>query len=225
MPKVTLFYAQSDPLVTLNDLCPKRLKIYALSDPPAVLLYQRYTRTWVDHKSDLICIWNSCMYGVSRAAGHWQSFLGTVKLGPWAWSFHCFSDWWQTATWWGNLNAELPTACLWFVEFWRGGVPRNKSSGMGQHRKYDHVVPNPLPENLWERTCPSPHDVIWYLKSRPIVGESVHLSWLRRLSKFTCQVTIRVFQDAEADRMDGHYKNPPEVAWKNVLSGFWCSAV
>ena len=35
MPKVTLFYAQSDPLVTLNDLCPKWLKIYALSDPPA----------------------------------------------------------------------------------------------------------------------------------------------------------------------------------------------
>ena len=35
MPKVILFYAQSDPLVTLNDLCPKWLKIYALSDPPA----------------------------------------------------------------------------------------------------------------------------------------------------------------------------------------------
>ena len=37
MPKVTLFYAQSDPLVTLNDLCPKWLKIYALSDPPALI--------------------------------------------------------------------------------------------------------------------------------------------------------------------------------------------
>ena len=36
MPKVTLFYAQSDPRVTLNDLCPKWLKIYALSDPPAL---------------------------------------------------------------------------------------------------------------------------------------------------------------------------------------------
>ena len=35
MPKMTLFYAQSDPVVTLNDLCPKWLKIYALSDPPA----------------------------------------------------------------------------------------------------------------------------------------------------------------------------------------------
>ena len=34
MPKVTLFYAPSDPLSTLNDLCPKWLKKCALSDHP-----------------------------------------------------------------------------------------------------------------------------------------------------------------------------------------------
>ena len=48
MPKVTLFYAQSDPLVTLNDLCPKWLKIYALSDPPAFIEQRAY---WKDVKA------------------------------------------------------------------------------------------------------------------------------------------------------------------------------
>ena len=35
VPKVTLFYAQSDPVSAMGDLCPKWLKIYALRDPPA----------------------------------------------------------------------------------------------------------------------------------------------------------------------------------------------
>ena len=37
MPKATLFYAQSDPLSAMGDLCPKWLKIYALRDPPALV--------------------------------------------------------------------------------------------------------------------------------------------------------------------------------------------
>lgn len=118
-----------------------------------------------------------------------------------------------------------PPAC----DLWSFGVVvclGNKSSGMGQRRKYDHVVPNALPENLWENPLPSPHDIIWYLKSRLKTyswWKCAHLSWLSRFAKFwsinTCPVTnLRVSRP-------GHGSGPDD--WmdiqKSIIYGTFCA--
>ena len=81
MPKVTLFYAPSDPLSTLNDLCPKWLKKCALSDPPTLLhLVFSMKVGWVassDHWSKLSA---SERWVNSSWTYHGLTFFGGMKL-------------------------------------------------------------------------------------------------------------------------------------------------
>ena len=108
MPKVTLFYAQSDPLVTLNDLCPKWLKIYALSDPPA-MRKQRGT----EHP-----LYNRRVLSIVFAMEINETYTVDKLVKKWTWDDVPHDEGSKPGDFlWKSFNAKFPL--IWSIELWR----------------------------------------------------------------------------------------------------------